>query len=463
MINRHNASFKDSAGQVYQQDTAIYRTVAPSFATAFEAVRATGLIDQWISHGDLWPENRMDDLSSQALLFSLCVEKPYAILSHPPFPFISYPYEWPFALLKKAALFHLRLLIDALKKQISFKDSSAFNIQFDGVKPLFIDHLSFQPYQKGYFWEGHTQFFQEFLNPLLLQAYVQCPYHAFYRGTLEGISTSQLAKMLPFRYKYRPKTWLHIVLQARLDQNKGINKTRPAFSMPPQGLIRLWMQLSDWISQLEDKSSKTHWQAYTQTHSYRPSDYAAKKQFIHKYIQQTQPEMLWDLGCNTGAFSEIALEAGAKRVIGFDNDHSALHQACQRAEDRQLCFTPLYMDMKNPSPAQGWAHKERDALSDRQQPDAVLALALIHHLVISGHLPLSMVIPWLLSCSPSGIIEFIPEHDPMIQQMLAQHTQPLQDYNLPHCLALINQQATIRARLSLGENGRELIWFEKHA
>jgi ribosomal protein L11 methylase PrmA len=44
--------------------------------------------------------------------------------------------------------------------------------------------------------------------------------------------------------------------------------------------------------------------------------------------------MLWDLGCNTGEYSELALSSGATDVVGFEADHGALDQAFARAADK---------------------------------------------------------------------------------------------------------------------------------
>ena len=76
-------------------------------------------------------------------------DKAIAVLRPRPLPFISYPYEWSFGQLKAAALLTLAIQKAALEKGMSLKDASAYNIQFDGVKPVFIDTLSFETYDEG--------------------------------------------------------------------------------------------------------------------------------------------------------------------------------------------------------------------------------------------------------------------------------------------------------------------------
>ena len=55
------------------------------------------------------------------------------------FAFVSYPYEWPFALLKRAAILHLDVHLRALDHGVTLTDASAYNVQFRGMRPVFID------------------------------------------------------------------------------------------------------------------------------------------------------------------------------------------------------------------------------------------------------------------------------------------------------------------------------------
>ena len=92
-----------------------------------------------------------------------------ALLEHDRIPFISYPYEWSFEMLKDAALLHLDLLSQALAADIFLKDSTPYNIQWRGSSPAFIDTASFIKLPKGSAWTGYRQFCELFLFPLMLQ------------------------------------------------------------------------------------------------------------------------------------------------------------------------------------------------------------------------------------------------------------------------------------------------------
>lgn len=48
------------------------------------------------------------------------------------------------------------------------KDASAYNVQFRGARPVFIDTLSFERHPEGTPWMAYRQFREHFLVPLLL-------------------------------------------------------------------------------------------------------------------------------------------------------------------------------------------------------------------------------------------------------------------------------------------------------
>ena len=84
-------------------------------------------------------------------------------------------------------------------------DATAYNIQFIGTRPLFIDVLSFVRYREGQVWKGHKQFCEQFLNPLLLHAYFGISHNAWFRGALEGVAVDDLAALLPWWRRSRPE------------------------------------------------------------------------------------------------------------------------------------------------------------------------------------------------------------------------------------------------------------------
>ena len=99
----------------------------------------------------------------------------------------------------------------------------------------------------------------------------------------------------------------------------------------------------------------------------------------------------WDLGANTGVFSRLASQRGWY-TVALDIDPAAVEHnylTSRAASEKNLL--PLLMDLTNPSAGLGWAHHERLSLAERGPVDAILALALIHHLAISNNVPLRRI------------------------------------------------------------------------
>jgi ribosomal protein L11 methylase PrmA len=387
------------------------------------------------------------------------------VVEHPRLAFISYPYEWCFHALKDAALLHLNVHLHCLDRGITLSDASAYNIQFQGSSPVFIDTLSFRPYREGEIWVGHRQFCDQFVNPLLLRALLGIPHNAWYRGSLEGIPVQHIANALPFRKKLSWNALKHVVLQAafeRLSTKKRAPAAVKEIRLPRASYRALLTGLRDWLETLEPpKGEETVWRRYAEDNSYRNEDAQKKGWFIGEFAAATRPALLWDLGCNTGEYARVALGSGARLAVGFDFDACAIERAYAVAKDKGLNLLPLALDMTNPSPSQGWAQHERKGLAERGPADALLALALVHHLAIAKNVPLDEVVNWLAGLARSGVIEFVPNNDPMVQELLRFREDIFPGYTEENFRNALSARARIHKVERISAAGRTLYWFER--
>jgi ribosomal protein L11 methylase PrmA len=456
---RHPASYRDAAGHVHLKNGRVLRTVLPAGADNYEAVKATGFFAEESRRGRLIEGTEVDSST-------VADEAPSAryVVEHPRLEFISHPYEWSFAGLKAAALLTLDLHLDALASGVTMSDASAFNLQFSGPRPIFIDYLSFLPYTEGQLWLGYRQFCEQFLNPLLLTAATGVPFQPLYRGTLDGLRSADLAALLPFTRKISPRVLVHVGLQARM-QRTVTTSTAKQFSslrLPKRALENNLRGMRSWVADLEPpRSYATPWQDYERTAHYTDAERARKHRFVAESVTGFRPTVLWDFGCNSGEYSEVAIGAGAKSVIGFEPDHGALNAAFRRAVDKGLAFLPLCLDLTNPSPNLGWRESERAGLSDRRNADAALCLALVHHLVLGRNLPMTEVLDWLVDTAPAGVVEFVPKTDPMAAQLLALKPDPAPDYQLEPFGAALAARATIVRQETVTGSGRTLFAYRR--
>ena len=460
-VATESGSFRDRRGRIFYRSGRVFRTVMPVTLDDYEFVRATGIINSLVAEKKLVGETVVDGslLGKQGGDASL-------VLEHPRLPFISYPYEWPFPALKAAALLHLDIQQAALKKGVALTDATAYNVQFIGSNPIFIDSLSFRRYTNGEYWSGHRQFCEQFINPLLLRSIAGVPYNTWYRGSLEGIPTEDLSNVLPWTSRLSWNVLTNVFMQARLqrthDSFDAIERVK-ARKLPRIGFEQILHSLQKWVAGLEPKSDgNTTWQDYASNNSYADDETIKKRQFVADFVNYVRPELIFDVGCNTGDYSELALGNGAKLAIGFDFDHGALDFGFLRARRESLNFLPLHLDAANPSPMQGWSQRERQGFRERAKGDAVLGLALIHHLAIARNLPLEEVIGWLIDMAPQGVIEFVPKHDPMVQRLLQMREDLFDDYDKESFEKHIQDRARIIKSETISSSGRVLYWFDRN-
>ncbi len=453
-------SFRDPAGRVFVSEGRILRTVMPQSAAAYEGARDSGLLARLIGTGLMVGAEEVDPAA-----LAQDAPAPSYLLEHPRIPFVSYPYEWSFPLHKKAALHHLDVHLEALEAGFTLSDASAYNIQFVGTRPVFIDHLSLRRYQEGEIWAGHRQFCMQFLNPLLCRALLGIQPNAWFRGSLEGIAPEELAPLLKLRHKLSFTVATHVSAQAAL-QRASVRSGKTAGHLrsgrlPRHALVGMLGGLRRYIASLEPKAEASVWGNYAEDNSYADAEAAAKRRFVGEMVAATRPGLLLDLGCNSGDYSSAALEAGAGRVIGFDYDHGALERAFARFDAAGAEVLPLWLDAANPSPSQGWGQAERQGLAERARADALIALAFIHHIAIGRNVPLDMALDWLLAMAPVGVIEFPPKRDPMVQRLLGQRDDIFPDYDEASFLALLGARARLVRAEHLSEGGRLLVWYDR--
>ncbi|WP_226698443.1 class I SAM-dependent methyltransferase [Qipengyuania flava] len=453
-------SFRDPDGRVFRIGEKVFRSVTGSAARNFARAEEAGVMRKLVDRGQLVD---FTDVTEQAS--KVGIEQADILLSHPQIPFISYPYEWSFSLHKAAALAHLDLHLELLSEDFTLVDATAYNMQFDGTRPVHIDHLSIRPYEDGEIWAAHRQFCMQFLNPLLMWSMLDLQPNHWFRGSLEGIAPEDLAKLVPLRKRLNWTVLTHVIAQATL-QNRSVQSTTGSSRyrearLPRSSFEGMLRGLRGAIAKMEVPSHKTVWGEYANNTSYAAPEAAAKHDLVKEAVAAIKPGLLYDIGCNTGDYSKSALEAGAGKVIGFDFDHGALEIAFKRAQLEQLDLLPLWLDAANPSPSQGWGEAERMGLSKRAKPDALLALAFIHHIAIGRNVPLDMAVDWLVSLAPAGVIEFPHKEDPMVQLLLSQRPDIFPDYHNDTFANLLSQRAQIVKAVDVLPT-RTLYWFQRN-
>ena len=386
------------------------------------------------------------------------------VLEHARIPFVSYPYEWTFGMLKDAALLHLELMRDALAAGMILKDATPYNIQWNGVRPVFIDIPSFEPLRRGEPWVGYRQFCELFLYPLMLQAYKGIDFRPWLRGRIDGIPAEEMQRLMSARDMLRPGVLMHVAAQSALQRRyAGSGRDmRGALASAgfDKGLIAHNVdKLAALVARLEPGGAKTAWADYDRTHSYDEAEFARKAEFVRAAAATRRWRLAWDLGCNTGTFSRI-VGAHADHVVAMDGDWMAIEHLYQRekAGEPSATILPLVVNLADASPNQGWLGAERKGLAERGRPELTLCLALVHHIVISANIPLADFIGWLAGLGTAVVIEFVGRDDEMVQTLLANREDQYADYHPEVFRELLAARFDIKAEQPL-KGGKRHIYF----
>jgi len=145
-----------------------------------------------------------------------------------------------------------------------------------------------------------------------------------------------------------------------------------------------------------------------------------------------KPSSVFDLGANTGIFSRLSSNKNIP-TISFDIDPLAVEKNYLKSkQENEENILPLILDLTNPSPAIGWGNIERKSIIGRSSSDLILALALIHHLVISNNIPLDRLAQLFSELGQYLLIEFIPKSDSQVQRLLLTREDIFDKYDQEH-------------------------------
>jgi hypothetical protein len=453
-----SASFRDPSGFLFTRDGVLYRQVNRSYAPAYDQLIASGLYDTLTAAGLIIPHEEVEIAPAEPV-------QAYKTLRPELLDFISYPYEWAFSQLRDAALTTLAIQKRALDAGMTLKDSSAYNIQFHHGRPLLIDTLSFDIYREGEPWDAYRQFCQHFLAPLALMSLVDIRLSQLLRVYVDGIPLDLASKLLPGRTRLNFGLLSHIHLHASAQRRyagKSVERAVATRQMSRISFLGLIDGLESAVRKLSWKPAGTEWGDYYPATSQHYSNEAQEHKvlLVADYLTRLEPASVWDLGANTGLYSRIASDKGIP-TVSFDIDPAAVelnYLQCVAQKERRLL--PLLLDLTNPSPNLGWHNRERMSFYARGPVDAILALALIHHLTIANNVPLSHLAAFFRDLSRALIIEFVPKDDSQVQRLLASRADIFPDYTTEGFEAAFSQLFRIRASEGIRGTTRRLYLME---
>ena len=456
-ISQDPGSFRDPLSRVFVGDDRVVRAFTQEGAKDITAVWGRKSIQGALQSGELIESNIVEPSS-------VGLSAPWtSAMTHPMLPFISYPYEWTFSMLKDAALLQLKLTRETLADGIGLKDATPYNVQFIGSRPQFIDAGSFERRRKGDPWYGYKQFCEMYLYPLMMQGYLGVQYQPYLRGSVNGISPETMRKLLPASIRHPRKGRLtHVVLHAAAstrfaDSDTDVKKATAKAGMNAQVLDATMRKLENIVRKLNLGDKKSTWSNYSERGHYLESSLDEKQKFVRDAVASAPRKQVWDIGCNDGVFSRIA-SAHSDYVVAMDADPLVVDRLYNTLKaEKNDKILPLYVDLTDSGGGVGWRGLERPGVFHRGHPDIVMALAVIHHMAITFNVPIASQLDMFRDLSPELIIEMPHADDPMVRKLLQNKRDGIHDdFNLENFERLLAERFDIKSKMLLAGGTRTI-------
>lgn len=381
-------------------------------------------------------------------------------------PFVSLPVEWSDLQLFKAAELTLRLQREAVEAGYDLKDASAWNVLFDGGRPVFCDLLSFEPLTRKRWWAA-GQFARHFLLPLLLSARRGLPAYKAFQAWRDGVPHDVARRMMGasrFLTRYWPLMAEGGGALAAAEVSAAASSDLEAIRRFRSGLESSlgWMLRGvDPRCRLPDPST---WGDYVSERGhYTDADLAAKRERVVGWARALTPARALDLGCNSGEFSRlVAASSVSTEVIGVDLDHGAISRAVAQGGERLNFLVAPLDDLRG---GYGWSGQEHAGLVQRLRghADLTLMLALIHHLTIGASIPLTAVAVFAAAMTRRWlVVELTAPQDVQIKLMQSQRDRSDAFPSVDEQLRIFQAAGLVaRERVLLPTGTRELVLFER--
>jgi SAM-dependent methyltransferase len=428
------ASFRDPDGRLLAVDGRIIRVIKQSAASDLKAFLDTQPLIKFIEARKLVSTTFLDNASSGSLTTRNEVKEALGddsgqriLVEHERIPFASFPYEWAPEMLYAAAELTLEMAESLLAASLGIKDATPYNVLYRGPKPVFIDLLSFERRDPGdETWLPLAQFSRTFLLPLLVNKYFGVRLDEIFLAHRDGLDPENVVRLLGPLQKMRAPFLTLVTLPARLSNRASAESTsiydRRKTANPEKAkfiLERVFKGLKRKLESLRPVSVSSNWSEYMEQNKYSEDYFPIKQEFVERALAELRPAKVLDVGCNTGHFSAMAARGGAS-VVSIDYDPVVVGRVWSMASSENLDILPLMVNLARPTPSLGWRNMENESFLDRARGafDAVLMLAVIHHMLVSERIPLPEIMR--LACELTKdllVVEFVGTLDPMFKRI----------------------------------------------
>jgi len=383
-------------------------------------------------------------------------------LEHERIEFPAYPHEITALQLYDAAKLTLSLAIEALEHGWGLKDGSAWNVLISFHGPIFCDLLSWEPLTASGTWAGYAQFQRCFTIPLLLNKHRGIAPRVWFLAEREGVTPEAARGLLSGLTAWMQPALEAVTLPAMLGRRgrrTPIASTRAEISVSRSEvrhhMLRTTLtRLMRHVDALKPDSRTSKWSQYREKRDhYSDVDLRLKEDHIRTALSDPTISTVFDIGCNTGEYSELAASLG-KSVVAIDTDDESVQRLYAASRRSQAAITALVVNIARPTPASGWLNSEVPSFLERATGlfDGVLALGLVHHLLVTERTPLSQIAELFARLSAGTlVIEWVDPGDPRFLEIAGSNLPLYRDLNRDAFEAALSRHFTLKTRLQLPE------------
>lgn len=431
--NPWRPSFRDPDGCTIVLDERVLRLVGEDTWQTLGEFENSNSGRRLLAEGAVLPWNRLEEQAAKTAVEKAGIaarapdEPREVVLQHEKVAIPSFPHEWPAAMLHAAGRATLHIQSEILGDGFWLKDATPYNVLFRGCTPVHVDALSFErrdPTEP--LWRAEAQFLHTVVLPLLAHRALNIAPHRLFFDRRDGLTPEELYAWIGPLRRLDPSffgtvtlpKWLSPAAKRReseLYESRPTEPDRATFTLE-MGLKRLSRRL-DRLTPNQRRDSD--WSKYDTVHSYSEENLAAKQGFVEAALKRDGIRTVLDLGCNTGHYSLLSARAGAQ-VVAVDSDPVAVGRLYAASRERGADVLPLIVDLARPTPAMGWRNGETPSFLARAEKsfDLVLALALLHHLIVTERVPLAEVLDLMADLTRRFVIvEYVDPGDPMFQKI----------------------------------------------
>jgi hypothetical protein len=405
------------AGRVFWWKGRLFRGIAPGDVAHVRRLFDSGLVAALVEKG----------LLVKSWIAPLALEGYGLVVEHEVIAVPTYPREWTWSMLRDAALLVLEVNEIAARHGYQTKDCHGYNVLFKGSRPVFVDLgsfmqvadrdvlFSYHEFMRSYWypleiWRSGGQYLGVRAVPAVGSLFPPAAYLKYRWPILRRVREAALTNLV--------QRW-HAVRTLRHREMEGLDGRYPGWLVAVLTWVRKLglfsraariASLKARIGRLAPPAETTAWSDYHDgltAHGAR----GANPRFEHVAgrVAALGAGSVLEIAGNQGALARLLGAAGIETVICTDRDGHALDKGYRAAKRDGAGIAWAILD-----PYSAQAGPPETPPQERFRADAVIALALTHHLVLTQGLPLGHVLEVIGRFAGRFVlVEFMPKglHD----------------------------------------------------